>query len=142
MQTSGMPGHLIRRLQQHSSQVFTAHMRQHGWDITSVQFAALDAIQWHPLIDQAGVAALIAYDRPTIGEVVSRLVSKGLVERKVSEADRRARVLTLTQQGEDLVARLRPVVEELQADIVAGLTASEQVRFMELLSKAVARGGS
>lgn len=132
-----MPGHLIRRLHQHSNAVFSKHMRQHGWDITSVQFAALDAIGLNPLIDQAGVASLIAYDRPTIGEVITRLVNKGLIERSVSHSDRRARLLRLTPAGEELLVKLRPVVEELQDEILIGLSPQTHEMFRKLLKQAV-----
>ncbi len=141
MKTGEMPGHLIRRLQQHSNAVFARHMRDHGWDITSVQFAALDAIRINPKIDQAGVASLIAYDRPTIGEVVTRLVTKGLVERTVSQADRRARLLRLTPKGEQLFIQLAPVVEGLQDDILIGLSAGEREEFRRLLNRAVSGAG-
>ncbi len=39
-----MAGHLIRRLHQHSTQVFQAQTQAAGFELTSVQFAALDAI--------------------------------------------------------------------------------------------------
>ena len=58
MEVAGMPGHLIRRLHQISTQVFVARARAAGCDITPVQFAALDALLDHPGIDQASVAAL------------------------------------------------------------------------------------
>ena len=58
MTIKDMPGHLIRRLQQHSTLVFTTRMREAGHDITSVQFAAMDALTSQPGIDQATVAAL------------------------------------------------------------------------------------
>ncbi len=132
MHATDMPGHLIRRLQQHSTQVYAARTREAGFDITSVQFAALDAILANPGIDQAGVAALIAYDRPTIGEVINRLVAKGLVERAVNDHDRRARVLRLTAAGEDTFARLLPVVRELQSRILANLTPDERAAFLGL----------
>lgn len=132
MHATDMPGHLIRRLQQHSTQVYTARIREAGFDITSVQFAALDAIQANPGIDQAGVAGLIAYDRPTIGEVINRLVAKGLVERAVKDSDRRARVLRLTVLGEDTLARLLPVVREVQSLILANLTPDERAVFLGL----------
>lgn len=132
MHATNMPGHLIRRLHQHSTQIYTARTRDAGFDITSVQFAALDAIKVNPGIDQAGVAALIAYDRPTIGEVINRLVAKGLVERAVNDSDRRARVLRLTDQGEDTLARLLPVVREVQALILANLAPDERAVFLGL----------
>ena len=132
MYATDMPGHLSRRLQQHSTQVYTARTREAGFDITSVQFAALDAILANPGIDQAGVAALIAYDRPTIGEVINRLVAKGLVERAINDNDRRARVLRLTAAGEDTFARLLPVVREVQVAILADLTPDERAAFLRL----------
>lgn len=132
-----MAGHLIRRLHQHSTQVFTARMREAGFDITSVQFAALDAINANPGIDQAGVAALIAYDRPTIGEVINRLVAKGLVERAINPADRRARVLQLTASGTDTYRQLLPLVRDLQSDILGRLSPDERQAFLALARSAI-----
>lgn len=79
-----MPGHVIRRLNQMSTQVFARRMQEAGIDITPVQFAALDAIKSFPGSDQAGIAAKIAYDRATIGGVIERLLDKGYVERTSS----------------------------------------------------------
>lgn len=140
MEAYHMPGHLIRRLHQQSSQVFTARMKEAGIEITSVQFAALDAIRAHPGIDQAGVAALIAYDRATIGGVIDRLEGKGLIERVVSSRDRRAREVRLTAEGERAYAVLLPIVRDLQEDILGGLTAAERSRFLALAAKAVMNG--
>lgn len=140
MQVEDMAGHLIRRLQQHSTQVYTARTREAGFDITSVQFAALDAIRAQPGIDQAGVAALIAYDRPTIGEVINRLVAKGLIEREVNEADRRARVLRLTPEGEATYERLLPIVRGLQEEILGNLAPAERETFLTQLRTAIGRG--
>jgi MarR family transcriptional regulator, temperature-dependent positive regulator of motility len=132
-----MAGHLIRRLQQQSTQVFQAHMQAAGFDLTSVQFAALDAIGQQPGIDQAGLAATIGFDRATIGGVVDRLELKGLVQRVVSLQDRRARRLTLTALGEHQLAASRPVVEGLQAAILGPLDPNEQRAFRCLASKAL-----
>ena len=74
-----MAGHLIRRLHQISTQVFTKTLQEAGLDLTPVQFAAMDAIAASPGIDQAGVATRIAYDRATIGGVVDLPAQKGLV---------------------------------------------------------------
>lgn len=137
MQILDMAGHLIRRLHQHSTQVYTSLTREAGFDITSVQFAALDAIKSNPGIDQAGVAGLIAYDRPTIGEVINRLVSKGLVERAVNDADRRARVLRLTPEGEATFEQLLPVVRDLQAAILRNLSVEERTAFLSLAKSAI-----
>jgi MarR family transcriptional regulator, temperature-dependent positive regulator of motility len=135
-----MAGHLIRRLHQQSTQVFQARMQAAGFELTSVQFAALDAIAEQPGIDQASLAATISFDRATIGGVIERLEQKALVQRVVSEQDRRARRLSLTPEGEQLLAACRPVVEALQADILAPLSPAERTNFRALAHKALGLG--
>lgn len=132
-----MPGHLIRRMQQNSGKVFASHAKAVGVDLTSVQFAALDAIHSNPGIDQAGVSELIAYDRPTIGGVIDRLEVKGLITRKVSRTDRRAREISLTEAGEKLYEDFLPVVEKLQNGVLRGLDAEERETFVRLARKII-----
>jgi DNA-binding MarR family transcriptional regulator len=132
-----MAGHLIRRLHQQSTQVFQARTQAAGFELTSVQFAALGAVARQPGIDQASLAATISFDRATIGGVVDRLEQKGLIERTVSPDDRRARALQLTAAGRRQLAALRPLVEALQAEILAPLSAKERVAFLALARKAL-----
>jgi MarR family transcriptional regulator, temperature-dependent positive regulator of motility len=140
MDRTAMAGHLIRRLHQQSTQIFQARTQAAGFDLTSVQFAALDAIAQQPGIDQASLAATISFDRATIGGVIDRLESKGLVQRVVSEQDRRARQLHLTPDGKRLLAASRPLVEALQAEILAPLTRAERAAFLTLAQKALGLG--
>lgn len=137
-----MPGHIIRRLHQISTAIFTERMARIGEEITPVQFASLAAIRAHPGVDQATLAGLVAYDRVTIGGVVDRLVAKKLVERTVSPKDRRARVLTLTPEAEALMQTLEPKVEAFQTDILVGLTQSERETLIALMSKVVEAGNA
>ncbi|MEZ5739070.1 MAG: MarR family transcriptional regulator [Burkholderiaceae bacterium] len=135
-----MAGPLIRRLHQQSTQVFQTQTQAAGLDLTSVQFAALDVIAEQPGIDQAGLAAAISFDRATIGGVIGRLEQKGFVQRIVNDQDRRARRLNLTPAGERLLAASRPLVEALQADILAPLAPSERATFVTLARKALGLG--
>lgn len=135
-----MAGHLIRRLHQISVSVFAERVKQAGIDLTPVQFAALSALDQHPDLDQATLAGLIAYDRVTIGGVIDRLEGKGLVNRTVSRQDRRARVLRLTEAGEAVLARVRPLVRQLQDEVLAGLDEGERAQFMTLIRKTTKAG--
>lgn len=137
MKSTEMAGHLIRRLHQQSTQVFQAHTQAAGLELTSVQFASLDAVAQAPDIDQASLAAVIGFDRATLGGVVDRLETKGLLQRAVSAQDRRARQLRLTSEGERLLALSRPVVEQLQSRILDGLSAAERRQFLALARKAL-----
>lgn len=132
-----MAGHLIRRLHQQSTQVFVQKTQAAGFDLTSVQFAALDAIHSHPATDQARVAEMIAYDRATIGGVIDRLEQKGWIRRVVSERDRRARELSLTAEGKRVRSALLPIVRDLQDEILRPLSSAERASFLELARLAV-----
>lgn len=136
--SSRMPGHLIRRLHQISTQVFLQRVREAGFDLTPVQFAALDALRHAPGTDQAGLAEAIAKDRATIGAVVDRLEQKGLITRAENRKDRRARILKLTDSGEQTLSALLPVVEDVQGEILSGLSDAEYRHFVDLAAKAVA----
>lgn len=137
MDSLDMAGHLIRRLHQQSTQVFVQRTQAAGFDLTPVQFAALDAIAAQPGTDQARVAEMIAYDRATIGGVIDRLVQKGWVHRVVSERDRRAREVSLTDEGRRVREAVLPVVQDLQQEILETLGDDERALFLALARKAV-----
>ncbi len=134
-----MAGHLIRRLHQQSTQIFAQRTQAAGLDLTPVQFAALNAMHSHPGIDQARVAGMIAYDKATIGGVVDRLEQKGWIQRVTSERDRRARELSLTPKGAQILAAVFPVVRDLQDELLDSLSAGERARFVKLARQALRR---
>ncbi|UWQ90139.1 MarR family winged helix-turn-helix transcriptional regulator [Aliisedimentitalea scapharcae] len=140
MEIYAMPGHLIRRLNQISVACFMDRMAQAGLSLTPVQYAALCAIRDYPGIDQATVAGLVAYDRATLGKVIDRLQNRDLIQRDVSASDRRARVLTLTTAGQDLLRTASAHVQAAQPDILAGLSEAEQAQMLHLLQKATNAG--
>ena len=131
------PGHLARRFQQIAVSVFVAEAEAAGYDLTPVQYAALAAVKAHKGIDQATLAGLIAYDRTTIGGVVDRLEQKGLVSRRVSKEDRRARVLEITPSGKRTLTGIEPAVAAAQKAMLRGLDASEAAQLLRLLHKAI-----
>jgi len=138
---------LIRRLHQLSlhqlsTHVFFERMQDAGYDLTPVQFAALDALRHRPGTDQAGLAQAIGKDRATVGAVADRLQQKGLVTRNISARDKRARELTLTPEGEALISKLLPVVERLQQEILPGLDEDEYQQFIALAAKAAKAAGT
>ncbi len=137
MAVLGMAGHLIRRLHQQSTQLFAQRTQEAGFEVTPVQFAALDAIHAHPAVDQSQVAELIGYDRATIGGVIDRLEKKGWVFRVVSPTDRRARQLSLSPEGTRVRGQLVPIVRKLQKDILHPLTSQEQSDFIALTQRAL-----
>ena len=132
-----MPGHLIRRLSQQSNQVFQDEMKRIGADVTSVQFASMQAIELHGEMEQSQIAQSIHYDKATIGGVIDRLEKRGWVERKANPKDRRAKLVTLTREGRKALEEITPVVNALQDQVVANLNDDERAMFIQLARKVV-----
>jgi len=55
------------------------------------------------------LARLLVMDRSTLGHLLRPLEKRGLVTLKISDQDRRSRILALTPAGEAAVARARPL---------------------------------
>lgn len=136
-----MAGHLIRRLHQQSTAIFVQRTQAAGFDLTAVQYAALDAIYRHPGSGQAFVAEMIGYDRATIGGVIERLVKKGWVRRVVCEQDRRAFELSLTAKGSSERLASQPIVQDLQKEILKPLNEVDQETLIRLIRQVVMSTG-
>ena len=129
------PGHLIRRLQQISFAIFMDQARH--FDVTPVQYAAIVAISNHPGIDQTELCNIIAFDRSTIGDVVTRLEKKKLIKRRHNPLDRRTKSLDVTAAGQRLIHDIEPAVRATQRLILAPLTPAERHAFMQMLKRLV-----
>ncbi|MDB5363646.1 MAG: transcriptional regulatory protein [Rhodospirillales bacterium] len=127
------PGHLIRRAHQISWALFVNECAD--YNVTPVQYSALVAIEERPGVDATRLSALIAFDRSTIGNVIERLETRGLVTRKAGAEDRRQKLLFLSDQGRELLRKITPLVERVQERIMAPLTKDEREIFVRLLDR-------
>jgi len=130
-----LPGHYIRRLQQIAVALFMEETADSS--ITPVQFATLAAAYDQPGLDQRSLAAAIRFDTSTIGGVIDRLEKRGLIQRNAAPHDRRLRLLTVTPEGEALLAEVLPRVHAVQARILAPLDAAERPQFLALMRRVV-----
>jgi MarR family transcriptional regulator, lower aerobic nicotinate degradation pathway regulator len=129
------PGHLIRRLQQISLALFMEQTKDFA--ITPVQYSAIIAINNHPGMDQTALCNIIAFDRSTIGGVVSRLEKKRLIRRRSGADDRRTKSLYITASGRRLIRDIEPMVQSTQRLILAPLKPGERDAFLHMLKHLV-----
>ena len=109
-------------------------------DVTPLQMGALAYINkenGEPGIDQVGLAARLGIDRNNAGVIVLELEKRGLIERRVSSADRRARHLYLTPQGEKTYHRLAPNARAAIDRILAPLQPRERELLLDLLTRVI-----
>lgn len=128
------PGHLLRRAQQISASIFYDVI---GDQITPIQYSVLSVLLDHPGIDQVSVAGLAAIDTSTAASVACRLEERGLLSRRKDPANRRQRILMLTDEGLALVQKLDDAIAVLHQRIFDKFTPEEEAQFMVLLRKLV-----
>lgn len=126
-----LPGHHIRRLHQIAVAIFLQETEAHG--ITPVQYAALQAVANAPGVDQRTLARTIGFDTSTIGGVIDRLESRGLLTRNGKPDDRRVRLLTLTADGHALLRALQPDMQRAQARMLEPLPPRKREEFLKML---------
>jgi DNA-binding MarR family transcriptional regulator len=88
--------HLLHRAEQLASDRF-AHLV--GDTVTLRQFAVLAAVAETPGLSQIDLVRATGIDRSTLAEMMTRMERRGLIDRATSEADGRARSVTLTTDG-------------------------------------------
>ena len=119
-------GRVLRR-------TFDERVRSLG--LTAVQARLLLSLVKFPDNNQAFYADRIEVEPITLTRIVDRMEEAGWVERVADPADRRARLLHLTDKSREIVERLRTIVDGLVADMAEGLSKQEQATLANLLER-------
>ncbi|MFF4976008.1 MarR family winged helix-turn-helix transcriptional regulator [Streptomyces sp. NPDC001083] len=126
------PGHLARRLQQAHYLLWNTMVSE---EITSPQFAVLNALVAEPGLDQRTVGERVGLDRSTIAEVISRLGRRGLLDKVRDPGDGRRSLLSPTEEGTRTHRRLTVRTARMNQIFLAPLSAEERTVFLDLIRR-------
>lgn len=84
---------------------------------------------------QQDVGNALNLPKTTVASAVSRLQDKGLVERVLSDTDKRVRVLTLTDSGEALASSLAAAQVQSSAAMLQALPEEDREILVNLLER-------
>lgn len=88
-------------------------------------------------LTQSQLAGLCALDKTTMVVTMDELERAGLAERRLSTTDRRARIVAVTEAGEEMVARGQEIVARIYDDVLGPLPESERAAFVDALARIV-----
>ena len=88
-------------------------------------------------LTQIELARLSDLDKTTMVVTLDDLESAGYAERRPSRADRRARVVVVTDEGRRLVAAGHEIADRVHAEVLAELPPASRGVFMDSLTKLV-----
>jgi DNA-binding MarR family transcriptional regulator len=128
-------GYLINRTGLHIKHVLLHTLRVNGLDVTPEQFAILMRL-WHSGgLYQRQIADSLLKDKPNITRILDVLEKRQLVKRISDENDRRKFKIFLTEEGEKLVDKMFPIMDEIQAKVQSNLTDGEAETLKMILNK-------
>ena len=126
------PSHLMHRVLQLALDIYSDEAGPEG--PTQRQFAVMEAVAAKSGLTQTDLVRATGIDRSTLADLVSRMTTKGLLDRERSTVDARAKAVRLSAAGTALLESARPKVEAADKRILALLPKGKREGFIELLA--------
>ena len=126
------PSHLMHRVLQLALDIYSEEAGADG--PTQRQFAVMEAVAAKSGLTQTDLVRATGIDRSTLADLVSRMTTKGLLDRERSAVDARAKAVRLSEAGLALLESARPRVEAADKRIMALLPKGKRDGFLELLA--------
>ena len=130
------PGFLLRRAHQISAALFLEETA--GLGNTTTQYGAMIVLRARGSLDQIGIATLVGIDRSTTALVVSKLEEAGYIERRDDEADKRRKIITLSDAGHAMLDRVAEPAQRARDRALAAFPAEDGPKFFAMLEHFVA----
>ncbi|MCA0246766.1 MAG: MarR family winged helix-turn-helix transcriptional regulator [Proteobacteria bacterium] len=128
-------GYLLRRAHQRASAIFQVGIGDPN--ITPTQYSSMVKLNEYKELSQNLLGRLVGMDKATMQGVVRRLKERGLVDSRPDPGDARRTLLSLTTEGNRLVAKLLLNGPAVSRETLKPLNQQEQRQLLELLSRIV-----
>lgn len=123
-------------------------LTQASYNLTTELAAALEALGLAPRAHEVLAAAtgqhtqielarLVGLDKTTMVVTLDDLEAAGLIERRLSKADRRVRVIAVTEAGKEKLLEADKIVTRVHADVLSVLPAKDREVFLGALAQLV-----
>ncbi len=127
------PSHLMHRVLQLALDIYSEEAGADG--LTQRQFAVLEAVSHKSGLTQTDLVRATGIDRSTLADLVSRMTTRGLLDREKSAIDARAKAVSLSAAGQAALDAARPKVEAADKRILALLPKGKRDGFLGLLAE-------
>ncbi len=103
--------------------------------VTPGWFSIMSVVAANSAVNQKDVSVALKKDPGNLAPLIDTMVQKGLLDRTVDPADRRARVLTLTPQGQKKLDATLALVQALESRMLKGFSREERTVLTRLLKR-------
>ena len=109
------------------------------YDISHPQFVIMATLMWFEAhqydTTQIRIVNWSKLDKMTVSKSLKKLVVLGYVNRIEHETDTRAKSVTLTEKGKEMVRTLVPIVENIDGIFFGNASHEDQKSLMHILAK-------
>jgi len=98
-----------------------------GYALSAQDFSILFRLLKQGPMTQVEIAALTMRDKTTITRRIDGLAKKGLVERNICQDDRRCFRIALTEEGDQALTAMIPLVRDFQQELLSDIPDAEKV---------------
>ena len=119
-------GFWIYRIYNQASTYLRRTFQAHGYDCTPEQWGLLTRLRDGEGMNQSRLGERTFKDRHNVTRMLDLLEKRGLIERQVDEANRRAYRVFLTEAGKDAEEKLKVLVTKARAAMFEGLSAEDR----------------
>lgn len=105
-----------------------------SYNISIPEWKLLGQLHEHGKMRLAVLAEYLSYDPPMVTKLAKNLEKKGLIQRSADSTDERAKVISITPNGNKIVKKTEPEVKKLMARLLKGITPDELRTYIKVLS--------
>ncbi|MBQ8604803.1 MAG: MarR family transcriptional regulator [Oscillospiraceae bacterium] len=95
----------------------------------------LEYLAVHPGCSRRDIGILWNIDKATLSGILNRMERDGLLTVQESESDRRRKKLNITEKGQIAYEKMQAMIEKLNVQASAGISADEMDAFMATLAR-------
>jgi DNA-binding MarR family transcriptional regulator len=128
-------GLLMRDIRVRLINQICACLASRGHDLNGAQFIVLKSLRMYGPIGPSQLAKHMGYDPGAMTRLIDKLERAALVQRRPDETDRRATLVSLTAQGEELAIATSECSEIAVGAALGPLDAAERTQLFALLTR-------
>ncbi|MBN9038127.1 MAG: MarR family transcriptional regulator [Rhizobiales bacterium] len=129
-------GFLVTDVARLMRQEFDRHIGEAGLGLTPGEARTLSYAARAGTVRQSALAERMGVEAMTLSGYLDRLEARGLVHRTVDPADRRAKLVHLTEAAREVLARIREIGPRARMHVEAAMTPAEWETLQTLLKRA------
>lgn len=126
-------GFIVAKSNYYMKSYFTKLIKENDLNITTEQWAILNAVYHNPGASQTDLARACLKDKTNVTRILDLLVKKGYVIRNIDLNDRRIYSITLTDLGESVLEQLINISDNANKAFISDLNRDEYLQLIHTL---------